>query len=92
MISAASRYSRNVVQNITGSNGVTRPTIMPRIPNSRTAVVADYTWHIGDRTDILAARSYGDELLWWVIADANPEILDWTTVPDGTIVRIPGGG
>lgn len=90
-ISAASRYANNTVENVTGTDGVTRQTIMPRTPVSRTAVVADYTWHNGDRVDLLAARSYGDETMWWVLADANPGILDWTAVPDGTIVRVPGG-
>lgn len=91
MISAASRYANNSVENITGTDGVTRRTIMPRTVLSRTAVVTDYTWRAGDRVDLLAARFYGDETLWWVLADANPQILDWTSVVEGTIVRIPVG-
>lgn len=79
------------MQNLTGTDGVTRQTIMPRTPNSRSLVVTDYTWHAGDRVDLLAARAYGDETLWWVMADANPQILDWTSISAGTIVRLPIG-
>lgn len=92
MISAASRYANTTVQNITDTNGVTRPTIMPRSTVSRSLVVSDYIWRSGDRVDLIAARYYGDEMLWWVLADANPQILDWTSVSEGTIVRIPVGG
>lgn len=91
MISAASRYANNSIENITGTDGVTRRTILPRTVVSHTAVVTDYTWRAGDRVDLLAARTYGDESLWWVLADANPQILDWTSVVEGTIVRIPVG-
>jgi nucleoid-associated protein YgaU len=91
LISSSSRYSKNTVQNLTGSDGIIRQTIMPRASVSRNLVVTDYTWRAGDRVDLLAARAYGDETLWWVMADANPQILDWTSIPVGTIVRIPLG-
>lgn len=42
-----------------------------------------------DRLDTLAFDFYGDETKWFAIADANPEILDWTIMPVGTIIRIP---
>lgn len=91
MITASSRYANNVVQAITGTDGVTRQTIMPRAPQSRSLTVSDYTWRVGDRVDLLSARVYGDDMMWWVLADANPQILDWTNVAAGTIVRVPLG-
>lgn len=42
-----------------------------------------------DRLDTLAFDFYGDETKWFAIADANPEILDWTNMPIGVIIRIP---
>jgi phage tail protein X len=42
-----------------------------------------------DRLDTLAFDFYGDETKWYAIADANPEVLDWTNMPVGTIIRIP---
>lgn len=64
---------------------------MPRTSSSRTVTVTDYAWRAGDRVDTIAARTFGDETLWWVLADANPQILDWTGIPAGTVVRIPSG-
>lgn len=43
----------------------------------------------GDRIDRLARRFYGDENLWWVIADANGTLPD--PIPAGTVLRIPDG-
>lgn len=91
MTSATSRYARNTVQAVTGADGVTRQTLMPRTPAAQTLLVTDYVWRDGDRVDLIAARNYGDETMWWVLADANPQVLDWTAVPTGTIVRIPSG-
>jgi hypothetical protein len=42
-----------------------------------------------DRIDLLAVQYFGDARMWWHIADANPEILDWTVLTPGQIIRIP---
>jgi hypothetical protein len=44
----------------------------------------------GDRMETLAYRTYGDPQLWWLIADANPEIFhpEDDLVP-GSLLRIP---
>jgi nucleoid-associated protein YgaU len=62
------------------------PVITRRLPDGRTVSyrgrrfvppadrLATLLWHVvepGDRLDSLAARYYGDSLLWWRIADAN---------------------
>lgn len=45
----------------------------------------------GDRIDRLAYHFYQRSDLWWVIADANPEVpLPEPLVP-GTVLRIPNG-
>ncbi|MFE6739797.1 hypothetical protein [Streptomyces tubercidicus] len=90
-ISAGSRYARNTVTPFVGTDGRTRQTIMPRKPDAIDLTVVDYTWRESDRVDLLAAHLYGDETMWWVFAQANPEILDWTHVRPGTIVRLPSG-
>lgn len=43
----------------------------------------------GDTVDNLAYRFFDKGQLWWLIADANPEILDWTTLKAGTVLRVP---
>lgn len=55
------------------------------------ASVVDYTWSEYDRIDLLAGQVFGDETMWWVIAQVNPEIMTWDDIPPGTVVRVPSG-
>jgi hypothetical protein len=48
-----------------------------------------YLWKSTDRPDTVAFAFYGDPTLWWHIADGNPQILDWSEVAAGTVVRVP---
>ena len=41
---------------------------------TRLALLTEHSVVQGDRLDLLAARLIGDPLLWWRIADANPEL------------------
>ncbi|MFD9947246.1 LysM peptidoglycan-binding domain-containing protein [Nonomuraea sp. NPDC059023] len=43
----------------------------------------------GDRIDLIAYRYYNDASLWWMVADANPEILAWHDLSPGFVIRIP---
>lgn len=89
MISPSSRYSGNTVAPVTDAAGVTRPTILPLTPQAQTYVVQYYTWGAHDRVDLVAQRFYGAEHLWWLFANANPQIVNWLSVPQGTVIRIP---
>jgi len=89
MISSSSRYTRNTVVPLTDAAGTTRPTILPLTPQGVTYTVQYYTWGAHDRVDLVAKRFYGAEALWWVFADANPQIANWLSVPQGTVIRIP---
>lgn len=89
-ISIYSRYADNKVIPITDSKGITRSTIIINPPGkSVTLGISIYTWQIGDQIDYLAYSAYGDETQWWRIADANPEILFWNDLAQGTQVRVP---
>lgn len=90
MITPSSRYTRNTVAPLTGADGVTRNTILPLTPTAATYTVQYYTWGAHDRVDLVAKRFYGSEQLWWLFADANPQITVWLKVPQGTVIRIPG--
>lgn len=47
-----------------------------------------YTLRVGERLDHIAARSFGDEKLWWIIAAASG--IGWALqVTPGTLLRIP---
>lgn len=89
VISQTSRYAASQVAPVTDSSGVTRQTILPTVPTDTAYQVSFYQWSMNDRPDLLAFRNYGDERLWWLIADANPEIIDWLNVAVGTVIRIP---
>lgn len=43
-----------------------------------------------NRIDLIALKYYNSASLWWVIAEANTDILfDSQTIPQGTVLRIP---
>lgn len=88
-ISPFSRYADNTVVSLIDSNRVSRPTIIIEPPGQRTISFSTYTWRLGDQIEYLAYSAYGDEQAWWLIADANPEILFWDNVTQGTEVRVP---
>lgn len=89
-VSAFSRYAENTISQIVGTDGVTRSTIIINPPSQdMTYSISTYTWQEGDQIDYLAYSAYGDETQWWRIANANPEILFWSTLTPGTQVRVP---
>jgi len=88
-VSANSRYAGRVITPVTDADGVTRQTILPALPADKAYQVRYYTWRMTDRLDIVAYRTYGSEQSWWLIADANPEVINWLSVPVGTVIRIP---
>ena len=90
MIASNSRYSASKTTVVNGPSGA-RMTIVPSRQVPWGFSFTYYAMKAGDRLDLLAADLYGDGSLWWRIADANPEILDWTIVPIGTVLRLPGG-
>jgi hypothetical protein len=87
-ISVFSRYASNTVMPIV-ENGINRPTIIITTPAQRRISYSTYTWRLGDQIEYLSYSAYGDEQAWWLIADANPEILFWDNITPGTTIRVP---
>jgi hypothetical protein len=86
-----SRYADNAVVPLADGVGKARPTIIVSPPSSEKRIsYSTYTWQDDDYIEYLAWSAYGDEKAWWLIADANPEILFWRDLPRGTEVRVPG--
>lgn len=86
-----SRYATTTVTTVDYGQGP-RLTMVPAVPAD--TWIFDFTYHqvnAAERLDQIAAAFYGDGRLWWKIADANPEILDWMDIPAGTILRVPNG-
>jgi phage tail protein X len=75
------------------------------VPGTQHNYTITFTYHQVtnyDRLDSLAYAYYGSATLWWRIADANPEIMDWHhpspggavgngsgDLTAGTLIRIP---
>lgn len=90
MITSNSRYANNPVVLLSTRRG----NIVTIAPKAKEPQRIEYTFirvEEGARVDHLAVAAFGDETQWWRIADANPEIIDWTNVPAGTVLRIPRG-
>lgn len=88
MISAESRYSDSTLVTVTSKTG-DRIAIVPGDPSSYTFNYVNYVTKGLDRIDLIANAFYGDPKIWWRIADANPEIMDWSVLPAGKLIRIP---
>lgn len=88
MISANSRYASSQVVAATYEGQVIQ-VIVPSEQVAYSFSYVSYMWTDRDRLDRLAYDNYGDATQWWRIADANPQIIDWTTITAGTVIRIP---
>ncbi len=88
-INTNSRYANNRIVAVEDTKGKTRPTIVIPPPDEQRIHYSTYVWQDGDQIEYLSWSAYGDEQAWWVIADANPEIMFWNDLPRGTKVRVP---
>jgi nucleoid-associated protein YgaU len=88
VISATSRYKDSNLALVSSSRG----TNLTVVPSQQQEWSFTFTYHqvtASDRIDLLAEHYYGDPLLWWSIADANPEVMTWDVLTPGQIIRIP---
>lgn len=90
-IDITSRYQRNTTALVPDRHGNLQLAIVHRRPSAQTLRVTDYRWREEERVDDVASRYYGSESSWWMIAEANPGILDWTQVPTGQQILVPRG-
>lgn len=88
MITPDSRYSSLAVI-VTDTAKGKQQVIDLEPPSVQTVSFTYYQVEEGDTVDQIAHAEYDSGHLWWLIADANPEILDWHTLEPGTILRIP---
>jgi phage tail protein X len=89
MITAQSRYASSVISVI---DHPTRGSVLSVEPRPAETRVFNFTYIVMeefDRVDLIAYRVFGNAALWWKVADANPEILDWSEVEPGTVIRVP---
>lgn len=88
MISSKSRYanSKIVTQSV---NGKDVRYITPSAGQSFTFQFNYYVINGSDRIDNIANAFLGDPQQWHLIADANPQVMQWFNLVPGTVIRIP---
>lgn len=85
-----SRYEDSNVDFLALTNsGDAAPVVFYSFSDLGRMTYSTYTWKSGDRLDSLAMQFYRNPELWWVITEANPEIVDMQNIPAGTVLRIP---
>ena len=88
MISSNSRYANSTL--LTEEvNGKSIVFIAPTQPTVQTFQYNFYTVVLADRIDTIASTFLGNPSLWYMIAQVNPQIINFFTLTPGTILRIP---
>lgn len=90
MISSKSRYSDSTIVSQLKDDNIT--TVQVITSGETKSYTFSFVYHrviASERIDNIAYAYYGDATLWWKIGDANPEVLDFSNIPMGTILRIP---
>lgn len=90
-ISLTSRYQRNTTALVPDRHGRLQLAVMRRPPAAQSLRVSDYRWQDSERVDTVAARYYQSESAWWMYAEANPSVMDWSRVPAGQQIMVPRG-
>ncbi|MGW1261182.1 hypothetical protein ACWD7Y_04375 [Streptomyces drozdowiczii] len=90
-ISRTSRYQRNATALVPDRSGRLQLALMPRRPTNQSLRVSDYRWRAGERVDSVSTAYYGSETSWWMYAEANPQVLDWTQPQAGLQIMVPRG-
>jgi hypothetical protein len=89
MITSNSRYAKSTV--VTGTN-LDGNDILVVLFSQPTDVSFKFKYHQvtnNDHVDVLAYNYFSDPRLWWLIANANPEITNWSRLVPGSLLRIP---
>lgn len=88
MIPADSRYANNSLSVVNTPRGAQQVVDVP-IPEDTSYAFSYYTVEEGVTPDWLGHTETGDGSKWWLVANANPEIIDWYDLKVGTVIRIP---
>lgn len=88
-VTSGSRYTTTPIVTLYGPDGLARQVLTGNPQESVTFTYTTYEIVGEDRIDNLARAFYGDSTQWWAFANANPEILDWSSLTPGTLIRVP---
>lgn len=89
-IYSGSRYEYSLIDFFsTELNGDENPTVFYTMTDMGVVSYYEHVYGRDERLDLLATKYYGTPQFWWVIAEYNPEITDFTNIPAGTVIRVP---
>lgn len=89
-IRAGSRYENSVVDYFRKTeNGVTTPIVFYNFDYLDSVSFTTHTFVQGETLTGLSWRYFNRPDLWWAIAEYNPEITNFVSIPGGTVLRIP---
>ena len=85
-----SRYEYSVVDFVSKTvSGDANPIVFYEFTNLGAVTYYEHTYVQGERLEQLAAKYYKNPQYWWIIPEFNPQISDFTNIPNGTVLKIP---
>jgi hypothetical protein len=89
-IHSGSRYSDAVVDYFSKEEyGTATPIVIYAFDSLERVSFFTHIYSQGETLHALSQKYFRRPDLWWTIAEYNPEIVDFTNIPTGTIMRIP---
>jgi nucleoid-associated protein YgaU len=88
-IYVGSRYEHGIVGFVADAAGVQHLTVYRAEPTPQSPPPNFYVVRVGDRLDTISFRVYGRPDLWWVLADANPDVLLPDPLDPGLTLLVP---
>lgn len=89
MIYAHSRYAASGAEFVVDAAGIPKKVVAYPTAKEQAFSATQHTVSEGERLDLIAAQYYQDPEIWWVIAEANPEVFYPESLAPGTVLRIP---
>ena len=85
-----SRYEYSTVDYVsTTLNGPENPIVFYYLSSFSNVSYYEHNYVKGERLDQIATKYYKNPGYWWIIPEFNPQIVDFTNIPDGTVIKVP---
>jgi nucleoid-associated protein YgaU len=85
-----SRYEYSTVDYVsTKLNGPENPIVFYYLSSFSKVSYYEHNYVKGERLDQIAAKYYKNPGYWWVIPEFNPQIVDFTNIPEGAVIKVP---
>lgn len=89
-IYSGSRYSDAIVDYFTKEEyGPATPVVIYKFDSLKRVSYFTHIYTTGETLHGLSQKYFRRPDLWWAIAEYNPEVVDFTNIASGTLLRIP---